>query len=92
MITSESSSIPTAGDTYTLECSVSGAANRVIFEWFDDNEILLSNVSLLQFSSLLASHAGTYTCQATVEGVVVKKRMIVTISCKRYIVVILYAC
>ena len=82
MITSESNSIPTTGETYTLECSVNGTTDSVIFQWFDGNEILLSNVSQLQFSSLLASHAGTYTCQATVESVVVEKRFIVTIKCK----------
>ena len=98
VITPSASGIPTAGDaTYSLNCSVSGmAADPATYQWFKgsaDNRTLLtsdrsrtvvsnSSISQLQFSLLLASHAGLYICQATVGGVVVKGTTNVTVNCK----------
>ena len=75
---------PTAGGTYTLECSVSGTSDPAMnFQWFlgpannrtqftGDNSRTISSNSQLQFTSLQTSHGGLYTCQATVGGVAVE--------------------
>lgn len=75
---------PTAGETYSLNCSLTGMilADPATYQWFDSNGIQLSNTSCLWLSPLLASHAGTYTCQATVRGVVVENNKTVEVICK----------
>ena len=82
MITPSAAGTPTAGQTYSLDCSLAPATDPVTYKWFDSNETLLSNTSQLQFSPLLASNAGTYSCQATVGGVVVEGSAFVNINCK----------
>ena len=42
------------------------------YQWLDSNETQLTNSSQLEFSPLLASRAGTYTCRATIIDAVVK--------------------
>ena len=79
---------PTAGQNYSLDCSVSGTTDPATYQWFDNNGTLLTNTSQLQFSPLLASHAGTYTCRATVGSVVVESSDMVDINCKIYIFLI----
>ena len=75
--------IPTAGETYSLDCSVSGTFDpSTIYQWFDGNGTQLANGSQLQFSPLRASDAGTYTCQATLEGVEVEGNTTVNVSRK----------
>ena len=87
---------PTAGESYSLECSVSGTSDSATFQWLEgptDNRTQLtsdgsrtvnstSSVSQLQFSPLRASHGGPYTCQATVVGVVVEGTATVVVNGK----------
>ena len=49
--------------------------------------MVLSNASLtlLEFSPLQASHAGVYTCKATVNGVMAENNALVTVMSKRKI-------
>ena len=77
-----SSSSPSAGEPFSLECSLSGTSDSTTFQWLKrpaDNMTQLtsdgsttvnstSTVSQLLFSPLRASHGGLYTCQATVVG------------------------
>ena len=79
------SGIPTAGETFFLNCSVSGTTDPVTYQWFEgpaSSGTELTNVDQLEFSPLRVSHAGLYTCQATVGGVVVEGSTTVTISLK----------
>ena len=75
----------TAGQNYSLDCSVTGTTDPATYQWFDSNGTQLTNTSKLQFSPLLASDAGTYTCRATVGSVVVENSDTVQINCKIYI-------
>ena len=93
---------PTAGQSYSLECSISGTSDSATFQWLDgptDNRTQLtsdgsrtvdstSSVSQLQFSPLRASHGGQYTCQATVVGVTVEGTATVEINRKSMAVVL----
>ena len=91
MITSTDNS--TAGQTYFLDCSLTGATGPATYQWFDSNGIQLSNTSQLQFSPLLASHAGTYTCRATVWSIVVENSNTVEVICKIcYCIYRIYVC
>ena len=71
-----------AGETFSLECSLSGTSDSATFQWLKgptDNRTQLTSdgsttinstspVSYLLFSSLRGSHGGLYTCQASVVG------------------------
>ena len=75
--------IPTAGEIYSLNCSVSGTSDpAATYRWFDGSGTQLVIGSKLQFSPLRASDAGTYTCQATLEGVVVEENTTVNVNRK----------
>ena len=77
-----SSGSPTAGEPFSLECSLSGTSDSTTFQWLkgpadnmsqltsDDTTAInsTSSVSQLLFSPLRASHGGLYTCQATIVG------------------------
>ena len=68
----------TAGETYSLVCSVTvtGSTDQPTITWFGpmnntvSSEIVntTGSMSTLTFDPLSASHAGTYTCRATVGG------------------------
>ena len=71
-----SSGTATAGESYSLECTVtvSGSNDQPMITWLMgpmDNQMISSGVvttgsmSTLTFNPLAASHAGTYTCRAT---------------------------
>ena len=91
-----SSGSPTAGQSYSLECSVSGTSDSTTFQWLEgptDNKTQLtidgsrtvsstSSVIQLQFSPLRASHGGPYTCRATVVGVAVEGTATVVVNGK----------
>ena len=65
----------TAGETFSLNCSVNGTTDPTTYQWFEgtaNSGTQLINVSQLEFSPLRASHTGLYTCQATVGGVMVE--------------------
>ena len=97
-ITITHSGSPTAGESYSLECSVRGTSDPVTFQWLEgppDSRTPLisdgsrtinsdSSLSQLQFSTLRASHGGIYTCQATVRGVVVEGNTIVEVIRKYF--------
>ena len=80
VITPTSSTSSAAGETYSLECSVTvtGLSNPPVptITWLDsmNNTVPPEMVttagsrSTLTFDPLSASHAGTYTCRATVGG------------------------
>ena len=72
---------PTAGQSYALDCSVTGIADPATYQWFDSNGTQLTSTSQLQFSPLLASDAGTYICRATVGSVVLENSFMVDINC-----------
>ena len=83
MITTNGTS--TAGQTYSLDCSVIGTTDPATYQWLDSNGTQLTNTNQFQFSPLLASHAGTYTCRATVGSVVVENSNTLEINCKKLI-------
>ena len=68
----------TAGETYSLVCSVtvSGSTDTPTITWLDpmnsqvpsDMVSTTGSMSTLTFDPLSASHAGTYTCKATLGG------------------------
>ena len=72
----------TAGQTYSLDCSLTGTTDTVTYQWSHRNGTQLTNVSQLEFSSLRASDAGLYTCRATVGGVAVVETATVNVSRK----------
>ena len=82
VITPSAAGTPTAGETYSLDCSVSGTSSSATYQWFDNNGTHLANTSQLQFSPLRASDAGVYTCRATVEGVVLEGSATVNVNRK----------
>ena len=78
---------PTAGEMYSLNCSVSiiNSTDPPTYQWFKgqaSDGFQLSNVSQLQFSTLKPSDAGLYTCQVTVRGVIMKGTTTVTVKCR----------
>jgi hypothetical protein len=76
-----------AGEMYHLECSI-GTNDQPVFTWLDpaDNPVpseminTTDSVSTLVFSPLAASHAGTYTCIISLEGVSYNETMIITVN------------
>jgi hypothetical protein len=77
-----STGTPTAGQSYSLDCSINETADPATYQWFYSNGTQLASTNQLQFSPLLASHAGTYTCRATVGSVVVENSDLVEIDRK----------
>ena len=72
----------TAGQTYSLGCSLTGATDTVTYQWLDSNGIQLTNDNQLEFPLLRASDGGLYTCRATVGGVMVEQSATVNVSRK----------
>ena len=68
-----SSGTATAGESYSLECTatVTGSDDQPTITWLMGPNMITSGVmtnggiSTLTFKPLSASHAGTYTCRAT---------------------------
>ena len=97
----------TAGQTYSLDCSVTGTSDPATYQWFegpadnrtaltgDASRVISSNPtsSQLQFSTLLASHTGTYICQASIGNVIVEGTQTVQVNCELqcHVVVIISA-
>jgi hypothetical protein len=84
VITPSTDGTPTAGETYSLDCSINGTSDpAATYQWFDGSGALLANGSQLQFSPLRASDTGIYTCQATLgEEVVMERNATVNVNCK----------
>ena len=67
-----------AGETYSLVCSVTviGSTEQPTITWLDpmNSQVpsemfsITGSMSTLTFNPLSASHAGTYTCRATLGG------------------------
>ena len=88
----------TAGETYSLVCSVTGSTDQPTITWLDDGVQITSDSSrtvsattsdgsnghssTLTFNPLSASHAGTYTCRAAVSGEVQTDTEVVTVQGK----------
>ena len=80
----------TAGETYRLVCSVTvtGSTDTPTITWLDPmgNQVspdmlnTTGSMSTLTFSPLSASHAGTYTCRGTVEGVMESEATTVSVN------------
>ena len=59
---------PTAGQSYTLTCSVSGASVTT-YQWRKNSSIIQGETTeMLSFSTLRLSHAGRYTCEVIVNS------------------------
>ena len=80
-----------AGETFTLECSVSGTIDIVIFQWLaeqgtpvvSDGSRTITNSasgSYLHFGTLQQSHEGTYTCNATIDGAAESKSINLSVN------------
>ena len=74
IISITSSGSNTAGESYSLECTVTvtGSTDQPIITWLDPMDNIITSgvvttgsMSTLTFNPLAASHAGTYTCRAT---------------------------
>ena len=80
----------TAGETYSLECSatLTGLNDQPTITWLDpmNNPVpsrmitTTGSMSTLTFNPLSASHAGTYTCRATVGSTMQTETMDVTVE------------
>ena len=80
----------TAGERYNLECSaiVTGSTGQPIITWLDpmNNTVpsgmvtTTGSMSTLTFNPLSASHAGTYTCRATLGGAIQNAVEVVTVA------------
>ena len=58
---------PTAGQSYTLTCSVTGASVTT-YQWRKDGSVIQGETTeTLSFFPLRLSHAGQYTCGLNVE-------------------------
>ena len=75
MVSIHPSGSATAGESYTLECTVTvtGSTDQPAITWLmgpmnrevTAGIVTTGSVSTLTFNPLAASHAGTYTCRAT---------------------------
>ena len=80
----------TAGERYSLECSatVTGSTDQPTITWLDPMNspvpsgmvTTTGSMSTLTFNPLSASHAGTYTCRATVGSTMQTATMDVTVE------------
>ena len=85
-----SSGTSTAGESYSLECTitVTGSIDQPMITWLMghmDNMITSGVVtnrgsSTLTFNPLAASHAGTYTCRATLGNAVDSASTTITVK------------
>jgi hypothetical protein len=61
---------PTAGESYSLTCTVSGADRldyMASYQWRKDGNVLVGETAVaLSFSPFRLLHAGQYTCEVTV--------------------------
>ena len=82
-VTISPSGSPTAGETYSLQCSVtvSGTSDVVSYQWLlgpsnnrqtlNNDSSITVNSNMIQFPTLRTSHGGMYTCQVTVGDLMV---------------------
>ena len=82
----------TAGESYSLECivTVTGSTDQPTITWLMgpmDNQMMITarvvttgGMSTLTFNPLAASHAGTYTCRATLGSVMNSTSTTITVQ------------
>ena len=91
---------PTAGETFSLECScsVNGTSDTPSYQWLvgpPDNMTLLNSggsliiysyntSSMLQFTTLRATDGGQYICQVTVGGHVTERTTMIVEISRKY--------
>ena len=88
-----SSGAPTAGEVYTLECSVSGTNERATFQWLGPPDrrtpvigsrtrVITGNSSVirLQFNPLKHTDIGTYMCITEISGTTHSKSVHVAVN------------
>ncbi len=77
---------PTAGEIYSLTCTVSGADLSVYmtsYQWRKDGYVLAGETAVaLSFSPFRLSHAGQYTCEVTVEDTMFSVTREIVAACK----------
>ena len=74
---------PTAGQSYTLTCSISGANNVNTYQWEKDDSVIQGETTeMLSFSSLRLSHAEQYTCEVILEGNMFSNTRAITLQSK----------
>ena len=67
---------PALGQSYSLTCEVAGASGpRPVgaYQWRRNDTVLSETGPTLSFSSLRLSDAGQYTCQVTVDGMMLSR-------------------
>ena len=73
---------PTAGQIYTLTCSISGASVTT-YQWRKDGSVIQGETTeVISFSTLRLSHAGRYTCEVNVEGNMFSNTRAITLQSK----------
>ena len=85
-----SSGTPTAGESYGLECTVTvtGSTDQPMITWLmgpmdnmiTSGVIMNGSISTLTFNPLAASHAGTYTCRATLGSAMDSESRTITVQ------------
>ena len=93
-VTISPSGSPTAGETYSLQCSVtvSGTSDVLSYQWLlgpsnnrqtlNNDSSITVNSNMVQFPTLRTSHGGMYTCQVTVGDLMVETSSTVEIERK----------
>ena len=89
----------TAGETYSLECSanVTGSTDQPTTTWLIpmNNPVpsgmvtTTGSMSTLTFDPLAASHAGTYTCRATVGSTMEAATMDVSVESECFVTLVI---
>ena len=86
------SGVNTAGENYSLECTINGFA--ATFQWIDEKGVLIvsqgsrrivsvsPSSSQLQLAPLHQTHGGNYTCTANVSGTMESKSIAVHVRGK----------
>ena len=87
-----SSGAATAGESYSLECTVTvtGSNDQPTITWLMDpmdnmitsGVVTTGSMSTLTFDPLAVSHAGTYTCRATLGSAMDSASRTVAVQCK----------
>ena len=76
---SDGGATPTAGQSYTLTCSASGASVTT-YQWRKDGTVLSETRPTLSFTPLRLSDAGRYTCEVTADGILLSNSRDITLQ------------
>ena len=64
-VTVTATSMPVAGESFTLTCDHGSTASNPTYQWFDDAGAMVGTQATLTFNQLLESHSGEYSCLIT---------------------------